>query len=55
LDDDEQDDSCGENIDFSAVILFAFLDLRSHVGHGSTIGLQPVDFFCRLQTRNQQL
>jgi len=24
LDDDEQDDSCGENIDFSAIILLAF-------------------------------
>jgi len=44
LNNNEKNDSGGENIDFSAVILFAFLDLWCHVGHGATIGLQPVDF-----------
>jgi len=45
LHDDEQNDTCGEDVDLTAIVLFAFLYFWSHVRHCSSIGLQFVDLF----------
>lgn len=44
LDDDEKDDTSREDIDLSAIVLLSLLDFWSHVGHGSPVGFQLVDF-----------
>ena len=44
LDNDEQNDTSGEHVDLSTVVVLAFLDLGSHVGHGASVRLQIVDF-----------
>jgi len=44
LHDDEKDDACGEQVDLGAIVGLAFLNLWSHVGHGSSVRLEIVDF-----------
>lgn len=44
LNNNEKDDTSGEHIDFLSVVGFALLDFRSHVGHGTSVGLKLVDF-----------
>lgn len=43
LDNDEEDDSDGEHVDFGALVLLALLDLGSHVGHGAAVRLESID------------
>jgi hypothetical protein len=43
LNNNEEDNSHGEHVDLSALVLLALLDFRSHVCHGSTVGLECVD------------
>ena len=44
LHDNEEDDCSGEQVDLNTIIVFVFLDFWSHVGHGTSIGLQVMDF-----------
>ena len=44
LDDNEEDDAGGEHVDLLSVVSFALLDFWSHVGHGSSVGIELVDF-----------
>lgn len=48
--DNEKDDSHREEVHLSAVVGFAFLDFRSHVGHGATVGLQVLDALVASET-----
>ena len=43
LNNDEEDDSDGEHVNLSALVLLALLDLRCHVGHGATIGVEVIN------------
>jgi hypothetical protein len=43
LDDNEKNNTGGEHIDLFTIVSLTFLDLWSHVGHGSSIGVQFVD------------
>lgn len=45
LHNDEQDDCEGEHIDLGTVVLSSFLDLRSHVGHGTSVRFEFIDLF----------
>ena len=43
LHDDEEDDSEREQVDLGAVVGFSFLNLRGHVGKGTSVALEVVD------------
>jgi len=45
LDDDEEDDTGRKYVYLSSIILFSFFDFWSHVGHGSSVGLEFVYLF----------
>jgi len=43
LDDDEQNDAEGEEVDLLTIVGLAFLDLGGHVGEGAAVALEAVD------------
>jgi len=43
LNNNEKDNTHWENIDLSTIILLSLLDLRSHVGHGTSVRAKLVD------------
>ena len=45
LNDDEQDDTNWEHVDLLANVCLSLFDLRSHVGHGSSVRPQSIDVF----------
>ena len=49
--DNEDDDTDGEEVDLSAVVGLALLDLGSHVGHSASVALELVDAFVAGETK----
>jgi len=45
LHNNEKNDTCREDIDLSAIVLFSFFYFWCHVSHCSSVGLQFVDLF----------
>jgi len=45
LDNDEEDDTGRKYVYLSSIILFSFFDFWSHVGHGSSVGLEFIYLF----------
>ena len=45
LHDNEKNDTSREDVDLPTIVLLAFFDFGSHVGHGAAVGLQLVDLF----------
>lgn len=50
LDDDEDDDADGEEVDLGAVVGLALLDLGCHVGHRAAVALELVDALVASET-----
>jgi len=50
LDDNEKNNTSGEHIDLFTIVSLTFLDLWSHVGHGSSIRVQFVDLLVSGET-----
>jgi len=43
LHDNEKNDTSREDVNLPTIVLLAFFDFGSHVGHGAAVGLQLVD------------